>query len=502
MKSRLSSYGFASAVLILFSILPYASCAQAQSPGAQNPLPRGTKFTATGEVRTATIMRAEAVGATNAMAQPKSDKYELPILNPKDYNEQAIEASLTTLTKWTSGGNKYSLYFQMMPWGIDIRSEASALLTMPHDTEYVLKHWTLANTNIGIRTVIPSSISNLPPFQQSPGDAIFVKLDGFGYAVPISVARLVEANFIDGFVTRLVLNAYQKIYSQQAYGTVNLKLGIGDLDPIKGYSNAFASASTYTTPPNQLLQVYIATQLESAPINSIAMIYGWKAADELVREDDSSLTLQKAAWSLLNYRHSFRSIGEITGYTLNYLNGFALNENIAAGGSIGTIKQLDALIAKVKADQKVVGAKQFLASFQNVMVAEFYAVSQNNKLKPNQRTNLLAEYSNFIDGFAQGTQKAADVIYNEVADLSYGLGYAAGFRDGYALGYTTGWADGYASGNAAAWAQASQIIQGLQQQIADLQSQLNNSSGGGFWDTVGNIANDVGTAVGIIGSLF
>jgi hypothetical protein len=488
-------------VLATALLSPCASHGQAAS--AKNALPRGTTFSITGEPQESTnLMRAEV--AASSTISKGTDKFGLPIISPKNYNEQAIEASLNTLFNWGPGANAYSLYFQMMPWGIDIKSEASALLTMPHDTEFVLKHWTLAKTDIGIKTVIPSSISNVGPFAQSPSDAIFVKLDGFGYAVPISVARLVEANFVNGFVTRLVLNAYQTIYAQQGYGSANLALSVGGVDPTKGYSNAFATAATYTTPVGQSLQAYIASQLENEPINSTAILYGWKAADDLVKEDDQNQTLQKAAWSLLNYRYSFRDIGKITGYTLNYLNGFAMNENIATGGSLGTVKQLDALIAKVKADQKIVQAKQFLASFQNEMVAEFYAVSQNKKLKPDQRTQLLAQYSNFIDGFAQGTQKAADVLYNEIADLSYGLGYAEGFKDGYALGYTAGWADGYAAGNAAAWKQANLIIQGLQQQVTSLQNQLNNSGGGGggFWDTVGNIANGLGTAIGIIGSLF
>lgn len=503
MKDRHSTIALGFVLLTALLFCPRVSNAQPQATSAQNPLPRGAKFSITGEVQTTNLMTAEVLATNSTTAQQGTDKFSLPVIKPKEYNEQTIEASLNTMFDWAPARTKYSLYFQLMPWAIDIRSESSALLTMPHDTEYVLKHWTLVRSDVGIKTVIPSSVSNLPPFQQSPGDAIFVKLDGFGYAVPISVAHLVEANFLDGFVTRLVLNAYQTVYAQQGYGSVNLNLSIGAVDPTKGYSNAFATASTYTTPPNQLLKDYIASQLETQPINSIAILYGWKAADELLKEDDQNHTLQRAAWSLLNYRHSFKNIGKITGYTLNYLNGFALNGNIAAGGSIGTVKQLDALIAKVKTDQKIIQAKQFLSSFQNVMVAEFYAVSQNKKLKTDQRTQLLAQYSNFVDGFIQGTQKAADVVYGEVADLAFGLGYAEGFKDGYALGYTTGWADGYAAGNAAAWVAANQIIQNLQQQVNNLQSQLNNSSsGGGFWDTVGNIASGLGTAIGIIGSLF
>jgi hypothetical protein len=200
----------------------------------------------------------------------------------------------------------------------------------------------------------------------------------------------------------------------------------------------------------------------------------------------------------------------MTGFTLNYLSGEAMNERIVSLLTTNpppltpSANYAHDLLQNAARTDTIRAGKHFVVSFGNVMEAEFYAVSQNSHLKKAQKQLLLARYSNLMGGYRKGLSKAANVIYQEITGQVYNLAYADGFRDGYELGYAAGWKDGYAQGNADAWQQANAIIAGLQSQISNLQNQLNNanSGGGGFWNDVGGILNDVGTAIGIIGSFF
>lgn len=268
--------------------------------------------------------------------------------------------------------------------------------------------------------------------------------------------------------------------------------------------------ATYQTAPDFATTIAISTG--SQPIASEGLLLGWKAADELLSVDQASHNhrLQKDAWTLLSYRYTFEQLGLMTGFTLNYLSGEAMNERVASllnnpppALTPGAAGYTQALLQNAASSDAIRAGKQFVTSFGNVTEAEFYAVSQNTHIKKPQKQLLLARYANLMAGYRRGLSKAANLIYEEGTQQVYSIAYADGFRDGYAMGYAAGWKDGYAQGNADAWQQANAIIAGLQSQIANLQNQLNNAnSGGGFWNDVGGILNDVGTAIGIIGSFF
>jgi hypothetical protein len=242
-------------------------------------------------------------------------------------------------------------------------------------------------------------------------------------------------------------------------------------------------------------------------------LYGWSAAERLEGADSGNPDhpLVQEAFKLLRYRFSLKQIGEMTAFTLNYLNGAAQNASIlsiAQGQAPINPPNLDDLLQIVGQNQSIDAAKKFLVDFENILTAEFYALSQNGDDDfQNEKASLLTKYFNFIEGFHEGIAEAADVHYQETLNLAFGIGYTWGFRDGYALGYTSGYYDGFAAGNAAAWAAANKIIVSLQDQISNLQAQLGQAqsaqggggSGSGFWDALGNIDSAVDTAIGVIG---
>lgn len=382
-----------------------------------------------------------------------------------------------------------------------------------------------------INAVFPNSFLSKDLFKAQPSggpqNGILVVLDGFNNArVPIEVALLMAANFTDGLITRLVLGQFKRFWDSSpstpqspGYGfSQGLSLSVGALNANQTALMQFSDSSSY---PNYTVipelnrntgsptyQDDIGRMLAGSPITSIGMLFGWRAAEQIEQADDLNQTLVKSVFKLIGHRFSIRDLGEMTAFTLNYLNGAAKNESIQSiikGYAPIAPPALNTLLLKVSDDPELTAAKNFLVGFENVLTAEFYALSQNTNLGA-EKLPALSQHFNFLQGFHEGIAKAADAHYEETLELAFGLGYESGFADGYSLGYANGYSDGYAAGNAAAWKAANVIIDGLRTQIASLQQQLSQvqsaqnggGSGAGFWDKIGNIARIVDTAVGVI----
>jgi hypothetical protein len=506
---------------LCFLTIVYTGATEAQSgQGAHTSISRDAQFTSTGTFKAApaaaaTLETALALNATRKGAGP----YGLPVLPAKDFDAAAITSTLNDLMKaWHPAQGEYASYFTWMPWKIDVAQEAKNLgvLTQPNKVFHINYYNVTPDVGIAVEGIGATPFSGAG-FSPTPEDTIFVILDSFSAPVPIAVARNVQHDFASGFVTRLVLDAYASTtYSGLKSSSLSLN---GKFHANSSDFAQFISPSTYQNVKS--MEAAIALSIATQPITSDGLLLGWKAADELLAVDQASGNqhLQKDAWALLSYRYTFEQLGMMTGFTLNYLSGEAMNERVVsllpadpgvpaptplAGLAPGTPGYAQALLQNAASSDAVRAGKRFVISFGNVMEAEFYAVSQNKHLKTGPKQLLLARYYNLIEGYRKGLSKAANLIYEEITGQVYTLAYADGFRDGYALGYAAGWKDGYAQGNADAWKQANAIIAGLQSQINNLQNQLNNanSGGGGFWDGVGGVLNDVGTAIGIIGAFF
>jgi hypothetical protein len=515
--------------LLCLATLAHQPQSHAQSPQASAthaPLPRDAEFTATGTVKapqapTAShhFLSLQQQALALSAAQSGVGRYGLPVLPAKDYDATAIKGTLNDLmAKWHPAQGEYAGYFTWMPWKIDVVQEAKSLgaLTHPNTVFHIDYYNVTPDVGIAVESMNAPFIG--AGFTATLEDTIFVVLDGFSSPVPVAVARNVQHDFASGFVTRLVLDAYVSAAQLPGHdnyaGLKSLSLSLNG--KFKANSAAFAQFSAPSTYQGQgvtSLDTAIALSTATQPITSQGLLLGWKAADELLSADQASGNhqLQKDVWSLLSYRYTFEQLGTMTGFTLNYLSGEAMNDRILSLLTANPKPQLipsatyaHDLLQNAAGTDTIRAGKQFVVSFGNVMEAEFYAVSQNGHLKKPQKQLLLARYYNLMEGYREGLTKAANVIYQEITGQVYNLAYADGFRDGYESGYAAGWKDGYAQGNANAWQQANVIIGNLQSQISNLQNQLNNanSGGGGFWNDVGGVLNDVGTAIGIIGSFF
>jgi hypothetical protein len=254
------------------------------------------------------------------------------------------------------------------------------------------------------------------------------------------------------------------------------------------------------------------TIVQQNPITPVGMTWGWQVADELLKADkeNEARPLTHAAWKLINSRFGFERIGSVTSYTLQYMSGFIFCDrivSIASGQPPAPITRAASdWIGSISKSSYFVGSKNFLMGFADIISAEYYAVSQNVGIKSAaDKINLLTQYYYFNRGFASGIILASDYMFGQIAQTSYNSGYDQGFRDGYSAGFVAGWVAGYASGYQTAWTQANATIQQLQSTINTLQTQLStaeSNGGGGFWDTVGNIASTAGTVIGAIASFF
>ncbi|HWZ64729.1 MAG TPA: hypothetical protein VNX02_17050 [Steroidobacteraceae bacterium] len=487
-----------------------AQLAQAASAAA-TPMPANIRFTVTG---TTTVAPSPFASKKLAKAAATSTNV-LPRLPKRAYNEPDIESTLTDLFQnWAPARAQYAGYFVLMPQKFDIKAEGTNLMTSVADDQVaVLQHWTLAQfPGVGLSLIKPSALKSASVFQGGgANDRIFVRLDGFGAPVPIAVARVVEADFVRGFATRLFMSAYieaAKNY-QGAGGLSGVKLDFGGVNTAA--TNVFAAYTQIASYPNaQTLDVDIAAVAANSPVAPVSLLYGWQAAGQLLKDDNvATHNLRNDVWRLMSYHYAPEQIGAMVGYTLQYLAGYAENQRVLSiannQGDPGSTNDLSKIVMQAAADKNVSAAKNLVTSFGNLLTAESYAIATNTKLSATDRVTALTRYGNLIDGYRRGVSSATNDIYNDIADISYGIGYATGFNDGYALGFAAGWQDGWVSGYTTAWLQASLTINNLEAQISSLQSQLNAANNGGdcgFWCTVGNIVSTGSTIVGIIGSLF
>jgi hypothetical protein len=208
-------------------------------------------------------------------------------------------------------------------------------------------------------------------------------------------------------------------------------------------------------------------------------------------------------WKLITSRYSLSDIGAMTGFTLNYIIGFSKNKRIMAITDASPVVNDPAkILSELASDDTIKAQKQMLSALNRVLLASFYAISQNSTLPSRNRVALISSYYSFMIGYADGNIRAADEVYDDVFHLGFGIGYKEGFRDGYSLGYSAGYKDGYAFGYKAAWDAASQMIDSLKAQVGDLTNQAGSGGLGSFLDTIGKIEKVTETAVGIIGAIF
>jgi hypothetical protein len=432
---------------------------------------------------------------------------------------------------WDDAKLKYRSYLLMLPQQLDLQAAAVSegdLLHQGAGTTFVYRPYNLHDKTVGITTVIPAEVAALPLFKPDttgglpPTRAIFAQVDGFSARVPIAAANIFESAWVSGLVSRLVLEQYAKFWAKQQGQTPIPLTTRMDANPTNSPLSVFLGAVSWPVAANQSNDTTFTQELKgliaTQPLTSYGMLYGWKAADSLVKHDNSTQMLSHAIWGLIHSRYSLCDIGRMTAYTLDYLAGATLNERIAqlvqSNTDPGRQTDLKIILDTISKDPNYHNSKRFLTGFQDILYAEQYAVSQIqthsitcwNCMDSKNKHTLLTRYFYFTSGFSEGIAKGADATLLDMASVAYDGGYTQGFRDGYSAGYAIGFQDGYALGYANAWADATITINALNSQIASLQQQLQQAQsgggGGGFWNTIGTIASDAGTVIGIIGSLF
>ena len=534
LDSRGRAAGLVIGVLALFWFPVTRSPAQTPS---SIPLPRNAFVQTDGSVtflaqppasdtaRPAAVPPAGPIAAGQTFYLP-----EIPLTKRTNLSKTDIETRLNVLFDgWVAAKATYAPYLLMLPGLLPLADAGSSLLVLPADRPLNFQPYNLHQTNVGITLKVPSQIATQDPFKPSGGAAgapfqpaaVFVEMDPFGAFVPVTAAHIFETAFINGLVTRLVLEQYVAFWKGLPGSTININLngGLGGAAG-SGPLAAFSLAASY--PAGKGLNDDLTTLMQQNPIPPFGMIFGWQAATELLNADKANgptKPFTHAIWQLVNSRHSLEEIGRMTAYTLQYMSGFALNERLMAIGN-GTTVPPQVTIPGAQAVSSSPGAppslaqflassptfhssKVFLVNFTKVLLGEYYAVSQNTTLNAADKLNLLTQYYYFIRGFQSGIIKASDRMFIEIGGTAYLIGYEQGYRDGFSAGYVAGWTAGYATGYQVAWAQAEVTITQLQQTIGNLESQLAAAqSNDSFWGQLGNIASVAGSVLGFIGSLF
>jgi hypothetical protein len=407
-----------------------------------------------------------------------------------------ITRILDELFKWPNASGQYAIYFLLL----SSRTVASELKNNVANATDIASGNLVSYFPYGEKAgykIKVQSIRDLKEFgypfskksnpNADPNDANYIKLDAFAVLVPIPVAQLVAACFTHGLVTRLILGEYFRAWSKEVDDAQAFAKTFKRIPPLLDWTKqedthfgadeaAYLRNESFDTAITRILQVY--------PVQPAGLLLGWKAGLELDGTDGDAVGYKQCVWSLLNSRFKISEIGGMVGFTLNYLSGYIKNERIievveksAQKGetkdAVSPAHDVSEILTKLSNDKGANFAGDLLGLFHSNLVAQFYALSQNQNpgFLPDMRQRSLARLAGFLRGFQIGSTTAADEVLGELFSLAYGIGYKNGFRDGYGQGYAAGWKDGYASGYATAWKEATSVIDRLQNELATAKTQ-------------------------------
>ena len=381
---------------------------------------------------------------------------------------------------------------------------SSGVRPLPLDTDFHYRPYNVQLKDMAISVVRPKDIVDLPVFTAKPGAATFVRLDAFGNPVPIEVANLVEAAFINGLVTRLVLRQYAIAWASANSTNLNLEtlqLGFDNIEFTDLIGTTFVQSENYLTFSD--FESALSSILSENPVDPPALLLGWRAGEDLDQEDQ----FRDVVWKLIGSRFAPTDIGRIVSYTLSYLAGYVKNNRIMSlinKDAVGMETNEGAILLQLANDPHVNQINNVISAFVNNVFAELYTLGRNNLIEDSEKERIMAVYYNFAAGLTKGASEAADQVLVDVFKVGFGLGYKSGFKDGFSQGYAAGYKDGFVMGYRSAWEEAQKTIDALGRQVEHLQRQLfaprpgGDGGGGDFWQQVEQVGKAVQTVMGVI----
>jgi hypothetical protein len=424
----------------------------------------------------------------------------------KRLSTTAAERLLNDLFQWAPSKTTYSGNFLTLLTIPDIPAATKAsFVGKPQGATVFYPPYTLADKDATIALLQPPAVANMlmtglvehHVIFAAPGQggiidktikkedlskAIFVVLNGFGIPVPFDVFKIIQANFINGLVTRLLLGEFFRIWGKypDMAGLKTDLLLLGDLNVTAMIADRYQYTQLYSEnwAKGDSFDDIVAKTEGNDPLAPAGILWGWHAGDELdALQDSDDIHWRNDVWKLLIARYSLEDIGQMMSFTLNYFIGFLKNERIKSSATADDPQVTDdaTLLSQLAGDENIVLAKTLLANIHAILVTEFYVFSHSDARPPVERVRISAAYTAFLRGFFKGGIAAADQLYDEVFRLGFGIGYRTGYRDGYAAGFKAGYQVGYAKAYADTWAVANRIIDGLHTQIGLLRSQLDSA---------------------------
>jgi len=441
-----------------------------------------------------------------------------------------IVATLKHLSSWPAF-SQFKGYLILLPQSnLDLKSSIAA--NAANQTSFTWSPYNDPALQLSFRVTDHSVPPGVPPIWVSEynsiaqamfdpahgGDknnAICLVLDGFGTPVYLPVAERFEAAFIRGLVTRLVLGNYFRAWklSDTALNFSTPGPPLADVSqiiaipvpapftppvfiPIGQPTQAPATITQTYFEPNQppfvfttklapmtAFDIFMGVEAYNHPVEPTAMMWGWRAGEQLdALRGTPDEAYRNDVVSLITARFSPYKVGEIVGYTLDYLRGFLANQRIQsfAVGTVAAPTPNMSAIAVSMNEPSNSAADKLMTEFERAVSLEVYGLSQSSH---DANHVALGKVLAFQNGFEAGTVSAADTQFQAMTQVEYGAGFMDGWRFGYEQGYAAGYTVGYDQG----WAKASQVLQ----QVESISSQNSGPDAASWISTV----VEVGSAI-------
>lgn len=427
---------------------------------------------------------------------------------PAELSQDQIRKEMEALFSWGDGAAPYYFYLLSLPKKMKLKDSYVGRFNEMIGKDYLVNPYnngpiTANYRGPAITFFVPLELQNL-----SDKNGMCVRLDGFGDPLPIPAAEFFCANFHSGFVTRLVLGEYVRAWNKAGaqidINSFNFALLAAKKQPIPV---AFSKLESYQTaqkngPKVETFDAGLEKLMTENDLASTGILWGWKAASELeaMRDKPEDQKYFQAAWRLVRNRFSPRQMGEISAFTMHYLLGFVKVAHMRGTNPKEANPQRDMslILSRLAGDKDAADTKSLIALFHDAFLAEFYAITINPHLKPENKEKLLRAYFDFIRGWESGSLQAGDELFRRSFQLGYDFGFSDGFKDGYTRGYAAGCRDGYATGYKDAWSEANKVIDQLRRELAQAKEA---HQGSGILGFIRDVASTVGQVVPVISAI-
>lgn len=355
-------------------------------------------------------------------------------------NNQQIKDKLSVIFEDRHLAQQFAFTLLSIPRAIDWRKElANDFSVVEGDKVSEWRPWSVDGDGRDLAFIRFTKSVVISRYTPDAMEQCFVFADqNLGICLPIAHADVYESNVQAGLVARLMMSGMLRDECP------------GDLpDPIPSMQRLAAEHQEYFGPkgPDQWMdkgidrdvarrnyQNLLLSNLAMSGISGTGVLQGWNLGGLILRAEPQT---RSAVVALLRHRYSLRELGVLTGYSLEYIRGFA--STCAAVDILKRSGQEQPSVTEISAAISSGGDLNDMGKFLRAVETAILWKGSDPSLGEESRNLHLV----FAQGFGEGRRRSHDDLLANICQISYQIGYLNGYEQGRVEGFRAGWRAGY-----------------------------------------------------------